>query len=238
MKIIPCSDYDDMSLRASALIVSDLSENPGRLLCAATGNSPRGLYGNLVAAYKERQETFRGLGVVKLDEWLGLPAGSKGSCEYYLQQQLVKPLALNDESYIGFRQDTAEAETECKRVEGEIALWGGIDWCVLGLGTNGHLGFNEPGDFLYPYSHKALLAEDSRAHQMIRDDKEKPAYGLTLGMKAIMQSRRIILLLTGSGKQQAVSALLERRISSRLPASFLWLHPETYCLRDMETTAF
>lgn len=238
MKIIPCSDYADMSQRASDMILADIRENPGRLLCAATGDSPRGLYGNLVAAYKERPETFSGLGVVKLDEWLGLPSGSKGSCEYYLQQQLVKPLSLKGERYMGFRQDMHDAVSECKRVEGEIALWGGIDWCVLGLGTNGHLGFNEPGDFLLPDSHKAVLAADSRDHRMIREDKEKPAYGLTLGMRAIMQSRRIILLLTGSGKQKAVSALLGRTVSSHLPASFLWLHPEAYCFRDMETTAF
>ncbi len=238
MKIIACSDYDDMSLKASTMIVSDLRENPGQMLCAATGNSPRGLYGNLVASYKAEPETFRGLGVIKLDEWLGLPADSQGSCEYYLQQQLVKPLSLNDERYIGFRQDTAEAEMECKRVEAAITLGGGIDWCVLGLGTNGHLGFNEPGNFLYADNHKAELAADSREHEMLKDHREKPYFGLTLGMRAIMQSRRIILLLTGTGKQQAVSALLERTVSSHLPASFLWLHPEAYCFRDLKTTAF
>lgn len=238
MKIISCSDYDDMSQRAGNMIVSDLRKNPGQMLCAATGNSPRGLYGNLVASYKAEPETFRGFSVIKLDEWLGLPADSKGSCEYYLQQQLVKPLSLNGERYIGFRQDTADADKECKRVDEAIALCGGIDWCVLGLGTNGHLGFNEPGNFLYADSHKAVLAAESREHGMLREHREKPDFGLTLGMRAIMQSRRIILLLTGSGKHQAISTLVGRTVSSHLPASFLWLHPEAYCFRDMETTSF
>jgi galactosamine-6-phosphate isomerase len=237
MKIIPCSNYDEMSRRACNMLLADFGNNTQQLLCAATGNSPLGLYDNLAASFKEEPEYFRDLGIVKLDEWLGLPPDATGSCEYYLQQHLVKPLAISEDRYIGFRQSTTEVDKECTRVEKAIALWGGIDWCILGLGANGHLGFNEPGEVLLSDSHRALLSEESRQHQMILSYHEKPEYGLTLGMRAILQSRKIILLLTGSLKRQTIPALLDKSISTRLPASFLWLHPEVYCFRDMETTA-
>jgi galactosamine-6-phosphate isomerase len=219
------------------MLLADLDNNTQQLLCAATGNSPQGLYENLAASFKEGPEYFRDLGIVKLDEWLGLPPESTGSCEYYLQQYLVKPLDIPKDRYIGFSQNATEIDKECTRVEKQIASWGGIDWCILGLGTNGHLGFNEPGEVLVSDSHKALLSEESRQHPMIRGYQEKPKYGLTLGMRAILQSRKIILLLTGSLKRQTITALLSKNISTRLPASFLWLHPEVYCFRDMETTA-
>jgi galactosamine-6-phosphate isomerase len=111
---------------------------------------------------------------------------------------------------------------------------GPIDICILGLGRNGHLALNEPAEWLQPFCHVAALTEESLQHPMIADMESKPTYGLTLGMQEILHSRKIIMLVTGAGKRQVATAFLNGKISTSLPASFLWLHPHVECLVDQE----
>ncbi|HUH46008.1 MAG TPA: 6-phosphogluconolactonase, partial [Arenibacter sp.] len=127
---------------------------------------------------------------------------------------------------------TVDAKKECNRMENEMIERGPIDVCILGMGKNGHLGFNEPANFLTPECHIAELSQTSLMHSMTDSMAYKPNYGLTLGMANILQSKKIILLLTGPGKNQAVKGLLKKEISSVLPASFLWLHPNVHCYMD------
>jgi len=109
---------------------------------------------------------------------------------------------------------------------------GPIDLCILGLGTNGHLGLNEPGPSLEPYCHKARLSKETLQHQMIASLQQKPVYGLTLGMMELLSSKKIILLITGQKKGQVIERLLTKKISSDLPASLLWLHKDVQCMID------
>lgn len=109
---------------------------------------------------------------------------------------------------------------------------GPIDLSILGLGTNGHLGLNEPGPSLEPYCHKARLSKETLEHQMIASMKQKPEYGLTLGMMELLSSKKIILLITGQNKGEVIKRLLTKELSSDLPASLLWLHKDVYCLID------
>uniref|UniRef100_UPI0035937362 6-phosphogluconolactonase n=1 Tax=Pricia sp. TaxID=2268138 RepID=UPI0035937362 len=109
---------------------------------------------------------------------------------------------------------------------------GPIDICILGLGKNGHIGFNEPAKTLTPFCHVAKLSEKSLQHSMANTMKPKPAYGLTLGMADILRSKKIILLLTGSDKQDIIFKLLSKEITTQLPASFLWLHHDVSCFID------
>jgi galactosamine-6-phosphate isomerase len=102
----------------------------------------------------------------------------------------------------------------------------------LGLGKNGHIAFNEPAEVLNPDFHKAILAESTIAHDPALSTGEEPAYGLCLGMEGIMQSKKIIFLITGKGKQEAVKRIMERKIGTDCPASFLWMHPNVECLID------
>jgi galactosamine-6-phosphate isomerase len=113
---------------------------------------------------------------------------------------------------------------------------GPIDVCILGLGINGHIGFNEPGPYLIPDCHVARLSEETRRHTMVRSMDRRPHFGLTLGMQEILASRRIILLVAGDGKKQAIARLLSEEVSTTLPASFLWLHDSVDCLIDQRVT--
>lgn len=214
-------------------IISDLKENPKRLICAATGNSPLGLYKNFASIYKDEPEIFKELAIVKLDEWGGINSEELNSCETFILQKILGPLNISEDRYISFKSNPVSPEKECDRVQGQIQKKGTIDICILGLGQNGHIGFNEPAKVLTPNCHVAQLSQESLQHQMVNTMKNGPTYGLTLGMGDILQSKKIILLLTGSDKKSVIDKLLTKKITTYLPASFLWLHGNVECYIDL-----
>lgn len=219
-----------MSTLAASLVFNELETKPNSLLGASTGNSPKGLYKQLADRAKKDISLFAQLRIIKLDEWGGLSMDDPITCERYLQDNLLSYLSFNSDRYISFNSNPKKVALECKRIQSELEHNGAIDICVLGIGTNGHIGFNEPASYLKPHCHKAKLTAASLEHQMIQSAKVKPKYGLTLGMKDIMMSGKIILLVSGEGKERVTKKLLTQKISSRLPASFLWLHNQVECL--------
>lgn len=235
MKILYCEDYESLSLQAASLVISEITQQKDLLLCAATGRSPIGLYEALVRKAQTDGALFDALRIIQLDEWGGLSENAPDSCERYLRTRLLDPLGISPARYIGFASAAPEPEEECLRIRSALARHGPIDVCVLGLGINGHIGFNEPGPVLLPHCHVARLSNDSRRHAMVGAMNEPPHFGLTLGLQEILAARRILLLVTGEGKRQARTGLLSGEVSTALPASFLWLHGNTDCLIDQST---
>lgn len=235
MKIFYCENYESLSLQATSLVISEITQQRDLLLCAATGRSPIGLYEALVRQAQTDGALFDALRIIQLDEWGGLSENAPASCERYLRTRLLDPLGISPARYIGFASAAPEPEEECLRIRSALARHGPIDVCVLGLGINGHIGFNEPGPVLLPHCHVARLSDDSRRHAMVGAMNEAPRFGLTLGLQEILAARRILLLVTGEGKQQALTRLLSGEVSTTLPASFLWLHGNTDCLIDQGT---
>ncbi len=201
-----------------------LSAKKDSLLCLATGNSPAGLYQELVGEFGVRPDLFRSMRVIKLDEWLRVPASDPASCEHYLKSRVLDPLEIDAGRYISFAAEAGDPRGECSRISGELQRQGPVDLCILGLGKNGHLGLNEPAASLQPHCHVAKLTEQTRRHVMVSGRTEKPVEGLTIGMGDILQSRKIVLLITGEGKEAATRRFLERTVTTELPATFLWLH--------------
>ncbi len=232
MKIETFDDYEALSRKAKELIIAELSVKKDILLCTATGKSPKRTYELLVDEFKRRPNLFYRLRVVKLDEWGNIPMDHPKTCETYLQNHVLKPLHIESERYISFMSNSPDPFAECERIQSEINWLGGIDLCILGLGMNGHIALNEPADFLQPHCHVAGLSEMTLQHPMASGMEQKPNYGFTLGMADILQSRKILLLIHGSNKNAIARELFSAKISSRLPASFLWLHPDTTCLTD------
>lgn len=224
-----------MSQLAYDSIISDLKIRSRQFICIATGNSPEGAYNKLANIYKKQPGYFKEVSIVKLDEWGGLSANDPNSCENYIRHRILQPLHISDDRFISFRSDTASPEKECERVQKEIDDNGPIDICILGLGKNGHIGFNEPSDSLSLNCHVAQLSNDSIQHQMTKAMYKKPGYGLTLGMANILQSKKIILLVKGPDKEKIIGKLLEEKITTHLPASFLWLHSNVECYIDIES---
>ena len=228
------TDYDAMSRRAAELIVTALRARPDMLLCAATGASPTGTYELLAERYQREPALFGRLRVIKLDEWGGLPPEDAGTCESYLRRHLVGPLGIPPERYHTFRGDAADPEAECRDVARVLALHGPIHLSVLGLGLNGHLGFNEPGDALHPGPHVAPLTVQSLAHPMVRHARGRVRYGLTLGLGDVLRSDKILLLVSGRAKREPLRRLLMPEFTTRFPASCLWLHRDVTVLCDAE----
>ena len=234
MKIEYCRDYEEMSRAAFESFYSGLKTSPRTSICAASGHSPTGFYEKMVANYQEQSELYYAMQVVKLDEWFGVSADDPNSCEYYIQNKIILPLNITEDRYLSFKNNAVAPEAECMRVQKELDICEPLDVCVLGLGKNGHLGFNEPAATLSDVCHMSRLSETSVQHSMTKTMTNKPQYGLTVGMAEILRSKKIILLVTGVGKEDILAQLLTQKITSQLPVSFLWNHSNVECYIDSE----
>ncbi len=232
MNIHYCQNYYQLSQLAASIVIEAVARKPDSLLCAATGNSPTGLYDRLALDHHKNPGMFNQLRVIKLDEWGGISMNNPISCEAYLQKHIIGPLQISKDRYFAFHSSPESTVNECKRIQNEIENYGPIDICILGIGTNGHIGLNEPAPALVAHCHEASLTDHTLQHQMIQSAIDKPRFGLTLGMKNILESKIILLLITGSHKQKVTRQLLTQEITTQLPASFLWLHSQVTCIID------
>jgi galactosamine-6-phosphate isomerase len=226
--------YEAMSRRAEQLIVEELKKRPSLILCASAGGTPTRLYELLAARHQRQPRLFKRMRVLQIDEWGGLPSGNPASCESDLQIKLLEPLGITKDRYVGFRSESRSPEGERLRIGRWLATNGPIDICILGLGVNGHVAMNEPAETLTPHAHVARLTRSSLNHPMLGQLRSKPRYGLTVGMADILSSRMILLLVNGQHKRSAMKRLLQPTVTTRFPASFLWLHPQAIVLCDSE----
>ncbi len=217
-----------MSQKAAQIVMDKVTSKPDLLFCAATGNSPTGMY----AGMAENKELFNKMKVVKMDEWGIIPLSHPDSCESYLKKHLLGPLGITEKQYKGYDTAPEKVAMEIENMKSYISQNGPFDICILGLGRNGHIAFNEPNDYLEPEFHKAKLAASTIQHDPTLSKGSEPAYGLCVGMKDIMMSKKIIFLITGKGKKDAIDQILSKQITTQCPATFLWIHPNVECLID------
>lgn len=236
-RMLVAENEEQLGQMAFDYLLSELQKRPDLLLCASAGSTPTRAYQLLARHGATHPDLFTQMRVLKIDEWGGLPMDNPATCEVYLRKYLVQPLQITPGRYEGFNSQPVDARAECDRVSHWLRSHGPIDVCVLGLGVNGHLALNEPGDHLQPFAHPAHLAEESLLHPMLRDSAQQPSCGLTLGMTQILQSRRILLLVNGAHKREPFRRLMEPAISSRFPGSLLWLHPDVTVVCDRAVEA-
>ena len=233
MRIERALDYDDMSRSAARDIVREVRRKPDLLLGVATGDSPTGTYERLVRERGAEPGLFRGIRVLALDEWIGLQPRHPVACETYVRDRILGPLGIPRTSYQGFRSAARDREGECRRVAAWLDRRGPMDLCILGLGRNGHLLMNEPAADFEPRAHVARLAPSTRRHPTLKAAGTNPRFGYTLGLHDVLQSKRILLLVSGRHKRAPLRRMLEGRVTTKCPASFLWLHGDVtvYCDR-------
>jgi len=224
-------DHEAMSRHAADWLVDRMRQVPEALLCLAAGSTPTRTYHLLAERHAAEPGLFSRLRILKLDEWGGLAMDDPATCERYLRETLVDALNLGDR-YVGFDSNPADPEAECGRVADWLARNGPIDTCVLGLGVNGHVGFNEPGPALHPHAHVARLSEASLGHAMLGQAQGRPTYGLTLGMADLLHARNVLLLVSGTAKREPLRQLLEGPIRTEFPASLLALHRDVRLFSD------
>jgi galactosamine-6-phosphate isomerase len=229
--------YDVMSQAAASIICNELKKRPDLLLCVSAGGTPTRTYELLAARSRREPRLFARLRVIQIDEWGGLLPGDPATCEADLRTKLCEPLGVAHARFTALRTNATDPAAECSRIARWLAANGPIDICILGLGRNGHVAMNEPGAALTPHAHVAMLAPSSRQHAMLKTLAQKPRYGLTLGMGDILSSRQILLLVNGKRKRAALRRLMRPTVSTRFPASLLWLHPSAIVLCDREAAA-
>lgn len=236
MIVETCADYAEASERAYALVAAALRAQPTLVLGLPTGQTPVGLYERLAAAGLDwsAARTFN------LDEFSGLSPGDAGSFRTIMDALLFSRVNLSP-ARIGFlRGDTGDDAAECARYEAAIDLAGGLDLLVLGLGTNGHIGFNEPGPALVAPTHPALLHASTReasARWFGGDAARVPEQALTIGMGQVLRARTVVMIATGASKADAVAAMTRGPLTTFCPASWLQVHPSTTLLVDRAAAA-
>ena len=236
MQLQVVRDYESLSGRAEQRVVRAMRASPSLLLGVATGATPARTYERLARRCEAEPGLFRALRIVGLDEWLDLPAGHAGSCRRYIRERLLRPLGVPASRYQGFRPYPASPAADARRMSRWLSRHGPLDLCVLGLGRNGHLLMNEPAAALPPSAHVARLAASTRRHTMLEGLSSPPRRGLTLGLRDVLRSRSILLLVSGAAKRDALGRAFEGFVTTRCPASFLWLHPDVTVICDREAS--
>ncbi|HAO62308.1 MAG TPA: galactosamine-6-phosphate isomerase [Erysipelotrichaceae bacterium] len=223
MNLIHAKGYQELSEIVALIMVEAIEKNPRSNLCLATGSSPSLAYDLFVDHVCARNTDVSGLRFTKLDEWCGIPMDHPSTCEAFIRTKLLDPLKIPEDRYLSFDSMTTLYDEEGRRIH-EALTKHPIDLCILGLGKNGHLGLNEPSSILIPFAHVANLAEKTKTHPMIEGVVVNK--GFTLGMQEILNSKRILLIVSGDGKHEIYRKFLNQEVDTELPASFLWLHDD------------
>ena len=234
MNIIVVKDYNEMSRKAAHLFVGQILQKPDSVLGLATGSTPLGLYSELIKFYKEGMIDFQDVLAFNLDEYLGLEPSHEQSYAKFMQDNLFKHINMQADNYHIPSGTAVDFEAECDRYEGLIAKAGGIDLQILGIGRNGHIGFNEPDIKFEAITHVVQLDDQTISDnaRFFKNIDHVPKMAISMGIKTIMQSRGIILLASGLEKADAVAGMVKGKITPELPASVLQLHPNVTIIVD------
>lgn len=234
MKIIRTKDYRDMSRKAANIISAQMILKDDSVLGLATGSTPIGTYDQLVDWYKKGDLDFSKITTVNLDEYKGLPKENDQSYWYFMNKNLFSRVNIRPDYHFLPDGTNLDSENECKRYEKLIDSLGGIDLQLLGLGHNGHIGFNEPCDAFPQDVHVVDLTESTiEANKRFfasADDVPKQAY--TMGVGTILRAKMILLVVSGKDKAEALDAVVNGPITPQVPGSVLRLHPNVIIVAD------
>lgn len=234
MKLLKTRDYEDMSRKAANLISAQVILKPDCVLGLATGSTPIGTYKELVERYNNGDLDFSKVKSVNLDEYKGLPRDNDQSYYYFMYNNLFKHVNISLDNVNlpnGMEPDSA---VECARYDKVIDSMGGIDLQLLGLGHNGHIGFNEPASYFPTTTHCVDLTEMTieANKRFFADINDVPRQAYTMGVKTIMSAKKVLMLVSGEGKAEILHKIVCGPITPEVPASVLQLHPDVTIIAD------
>ena len=234
MRIVKTTDYKDMSRKAANIISAQIIAKPDCVLGLATGSTPIGTYEKLVKRYKKGDLDFSQVRTVNLDEYKGLTRDNDQSYYYFMHEHLFNHVNIPEESTNVPDGTASDGDSECVRYEALIRELGGQDLQLLGLGHNGHIGFNEPSDSCAKTTHCVDLQERTiEANKRFfasADDVPKQAY--TMGIGTIMQAKKILIIASGEDKADIIRDAFFGPVTPRVPASILQFHPDVTLVAD------
>lgn len=232
MKIVACQNYREMSERAAEMILRQVRRKKNSVLGLATGSTPIGMYEAIASAGAD----FSGVESVNLDEYVGLPAEHDQSYAYFMREHLFKRINIDSARTHVPCGTAADVEKECREYDALLNRLGRIDIQVLGLGHNGHIGFNEPSDHFEKNTHVVELDESTIAAnaRFFSSADEVPRRAITMGIKPIMCARNVLVLVSGESKAEIVKKAFTGPVTPRVPASILQLHHSVTIVGDRE----
>lgn len=236
MKILKFNTYEEMSAAAADIFAKQINIKRDSVLGLATGSTPIGMYQRLVEMNKSGIIDFSEIKSVNLDEYYPISPSNHQSYRYFMNTNLFDHININKKNTHVPDGSAEDPDAECVRYEEVVHSLGGIDIQILGIGQNGHIGFNEPEDKLYLTTHKTALTESTLEAnaRFFSEDEVMPNSALTMGMGTIFSAKKIILLVSGKSKREVFKQLLTDRISTSCPVTLLKLHPNVTVLCDSE----
>ena len=234
MRIIRTKNYDEMSRKAAAIIAAQVIHKPDCVLGLATGGTPVGTYKNLVEWYKGGDLDFSEVSTVNLDEYRGLPREHRESYWSFMHRNLFDHVNIPQDRINLPDGTNMDADAECKRYDAVIASMGGVDLQLLGIGHDGHIGFNEPSDAFDMGTHCVDLTEETiEANKRFfasRDEVPRQAY--TMGTHTIMSARKVLMIVSGRDKAEIIKKAFFGPVTPHVPASILQMHPNFVLVAD------
>ena len=234
MRIICAKDYADVSRKAANIIAAQIHLKPDCVLGLATGSSPVGTYKELIAKYENGELDFSQVKTVNLDEYVGLPKDHDQSYAYFMRSNLFDHVNIDQANCNIPNGMNPDAAGECARYDAVIDAFGGADLQLLGLGPNGHIGFNEPADVFVKNTNKVELTKatiDANA-RFFESEDQVPKKAYTMGIRDIMQAKRVVMIVTGESKAQILKEAFWGPVTPKVPASIMQLHPDFTLVAD------
>ena len=234
MKYVTVKSYEELSKMAADIVADVVAAKPDCVIGLATGSSPVGLYNCLADYCKSGKVDFSKVKSVNLDEYEGLPNENEQSYRYFMNENLFSKIDIDLKNTDIPNGEADDYEEECKRYDAKIEANGGIDVQILGIGNNGHIGFNEPEEWLYAGTHKTSLTQSTieANKRFFESIDDVPTSALTTGMATILKARKIIMVISGKAKAEVTKILKEGRISTSCPASILHCHNDVTIVCD------
>ncbi|MCO0599006.1 glucosamine-6-phosphate deaminase [Peribacillus butanolivorans] len=236
MNIIKVQDYKEMSQSAANIVIRKVKENSKIKLGLATGGTPKGTYDALIEDHMQNNTFYENVTSFNLDEYIGLDSNDPNSYHYYMDQSLFAHININKEQTYLPNGAADNLDKECTRFDKMIETLGGIDLQILGIGQNGHIGFNEPGTSFSSGTHVVALEESTRQANARYFDSidEVPTHAITMGIATIMKSKEILLLISGEEKAETLKKLIHGEITVEFPASILKKHNNVTIIADQK----
>ncbi|WP_432720248.1 glucosamine-6-phosphate deaminase [Jeongeupia wiesaeckerbachi] len=228
----------DLDRAAADLFISVVRSKPNAVLGMATGGTPVGLYQEIVKTYKQGLVSFKEVTTFNLDEYVGLPVSHPESYRSFMQRNLFDHIDILPENTHVPNGNAEDIDGEGRRYDEAIYQQGSVDMQLLGIGGNGHIGFNEPDDELSRFTHKVTLKESTREanKRFFNSIDEVPTHAITMGMGSILHARAILLVVKGQEKAEILDRTLNGPITTQVPASLLQTHPRVIVMTDCDVT--
>lgn len=234
MRIIKAKNYEEISRRTANLILAQINLKPDCVLGLATGSSPVGTYEKMVEAYRQGDVDFSQVTTINLDEYRGIPKEHEQSYWRFMHENLFHHVNVKEEHIFVPDGENPDSDDACSKYDEIIAKSGGIDLQLLGIGLDGHIGFNEPDSSFPADTHCADLTESTiEANKRFFNSKEEvPRQAYTMGIKPIMQAKKVVMIVSGRNKAEILKKAFLGPITPEVPASILQLHPDFILIAD------